>query len=64
MRLVHSHDPVPEDPRPLSVEEIGAAIARAHEDMWAWAAKAEFQLAHVCEHARDRMLDALAARLA
>lgn len=64
MRILHSHDPSPEDIRPLTVEEIGSAITRAHEDMWAWAAKAEFQLADVCERARDRLLDALLARQA
>lgn len=63
MRLIHSHDPTPEDIRPLTTEEIGAAITRAHDDMWVWAARAEFHLAAMCERAVDRMLDALALRL-
>lgn len=63
MHLVHSHDPAPEDDRALTNEEIGEAISRAHDRMWEYAAIGEFQLACVCERARDRMLDALAARL-
>jgi hypothetical protein len=63
MRVLHSHDPAPEDDRALSNEEIGEAVSRAHERMWEYAAIGEFRLAGVCEHARDRMLDALAARL-
>lgn len=62
MRLVHSHDPCPED-RPLSQEEIQAAIQHAHESMWRHASVGEFPLASVCERARDRMLDVLAERL-
>lgn len=64
MRLVHSHDPAPEDARILTDGEITAAVTRAHDRMWVLASLGEFQLAHVCERARDRMLDALAARLA
>lgn len=63
MRLVHSHYPVPDDDRSLTNEEIGEAVARAHARMWEYVAVGEFQLAGVCERARDRMLDALAARL-
>lgn len=63
MRILHSHDPAPGDDRALTLDEIGSAITRAHEDMWAWAARAEFQLAGVCERARDRLLDALLLRL-
>jgi hypothetical protein len=63
MRLIHSHDPVPEDARPLTNEEISEAVRHAHARMWEYAAVGEFQLASVCERARDRMLDALAARL-
>lgn len=63
MRILHSHDPAPEDSRLLTIEEIGAAILRTHERMWEFAALGEFQLARVCERARDRMLDALRARL-
>lgn len=62
MRLVHSHDPCPED-RPLSQEEIQLAIQYAHDSMWGHAATGDFPLALVCERARDRMLDALSARL-
>jgi hypothetical protein len=63
MRLIHSHDPAPEDDRALTNEEIGEAVSRAHDRMWEYAAIGEFRLASVCERARDRMLDALAARL-
>lgn len=63
MRILHSHDPAPEDDRDLTNEEIGSAISRAHERMWEFASLGEFQLAQVCEHARDRMLDALSSRL-
>jgi hypothetical protein len=63
MRLIHSHDPSPDDARILTIEEIGAAITRAHNRMWEYAAMGEFPVACVCEQARDRMLDALRARL-
>lgn len=63
MRILHSHDPAPEDGRLITTEEIGAAILRTHERMWEFASLGEFQLARVCERARDRMLDALRARL-
>lgn len=53
----------PEDARPLTNEEIGEAVRHAHERMWEYVSIGEFQLACVCERARDRMLDALAARL-
>lgn len=55
-------NPVPEDDRILTDEEIKAAILRATERMRGYADIGEFQLAEVCEHARDRMLDALSAR--
>jgi hypothetical protein len=63
MRLVHTHDPEPRDARILSNEEITSAIVRTHVRMWEFASLGEFQLAGVCERARDRMLDALSARL-
>lgn len=63
MRLIHSHDPVPEPSRLLTNEEIGIATYRAHTRMWEYAAMGEFPLACVCEQARDRMLDALSTRL-
>lgn len=63
MRVVHSHDPVPEDARPLTNDEIGEAVRHAHDRVWEYASLGEFQLAVVCERARDRMLDALAKRL-
>lgn len=63
MHILHSRDPAPEDARILTDREISAAITRAHNRMWEYAAMGEFQLARVCEHARDRMLDALSARL-
>jgi len=63
MRLVHSYDPDPQDARILTNEEITAAIVRTHNRMWEYATLGEFALASVCERARDRMLDALSARL-
>jgi hypothetical protein len=63
MRVIHSHDPVPEDDRSLTNEEIGEAVSRAYARMWEYAAIGEFPLASVCERAMNRMLDALAARL-
>ncbi|PWK81708.1 hypothetical protein C8D88_116120 [Lentzea atacamensis] len=63
MRILHSHDPAPEDDRSLTNEEIAEAVRHAHTRMWEYAAMGEFQLAGVCERATDRMLDALAARL-
>jgi len=63
MRLIHSHDPAPEPTRLLTNEEIGTAAKRAHDRMWEYASVGEFQLACVCERARDRMLDALSLRL-
>lgn len=63
MRLIHSHDPDPQDARILTNEEIAAAIYRIHSRMWEYATLGEFALATVCERARDRMLDALSARL-
>lgn len=63
MRVIHTNDPTPEDDRALTNEEIGEAVFRAHDRMWEYAELGEFSLAHVCERARDRMLDALAERL-
>jgi hypothetical protein len=63
MRILHSHDPAPEPSHLLTIEEIGTAAYRAHTRMWEYAAMGEFRLACVCEQARDRMLDALLARL-
>lgn len=63
MRILHSHDPEPRDARILSNEEITTAIVRTHQRMWEYASLGEFQLATVCERARDRLLDALSARL-
>lgn len=63
MRVIHSHDPCPED-RPLSQEEIQTAIQYAHDAMWGHASSGDFPLAAVCERARDRMLDALFEQLA
>lgn len=64
MRLVHSHDPCPDDDRPLTKEEIQDAINHAHASMWEYVELGEFELAGICARARDRMLDALAQRLA
>lgn len=64
MRLIHSYDPDPQDARILTNEEITAAITRIHMRMWEYATLGEFALASVCERALDRMLDALAKRLA
>lgn len=62
MRLVHSHDP-DFDHRPLTDDEIKAAIQAAHVSKWEYAALGEFPLAHVRELAEDRLLLALAERL-
>lgn len=62
MRILHSHDPAPDDARPLTVEEIGSAITRANTGKWEWASLGEFELASVCQRAVDRMLDALGTR--
>lgn len=56
-------DPVPEDARILTDEEIRAAILRTTERMRGYVDAGESQLAEVCERARDRLLDALLARL-
>lgn len=63
MRLIHSHDPSPGDDRALSLDEIKAALNHAHLSMWEYVELGEFDLAMVCERARDRLLDALATRL-
>jgi len=62
MRLIHSHDP-DFDHRPLTDNEIKAAIHTAHLSMWEYAALGEFALAHTRECAVDRLLLALAKRL-
>lgn len=56
-------NPVPEDARILTNEEIQAAILRTTERMRGYADAGEIQLAGVCEHARNRLLDALSIRL-
>lgn len=63
MRVIHTYDPVPCPARLLTNEEIGLAVKRCHDRMWEFAAMGEFDLAEVNEHARDRLLDALFARL-
>lgn len=63
MRLIHSYDPSPGDDRALTTDEIKAAIQHAHTSMWEYVALGEFDLALVCERARDRLLLALHARL-
>lgn len=63
MRLIHSHDPSPGEDRSLTTKEIKAAVQRSHVSMWEYAALGEFDLALVCERARDRLLLVLHARL-
>lgn len=61
MRVIHSHDPVPD--RPVSTDEIKATLLRLRQEMWEYAEMGEFPLAHMRESAMDRLLLALAQRL-
>lgn len=61
MRILHSHDPVPD--RPVAVDEIKATLSRMYQEMWEYAALGEFALASTREAAMDRLLLALAAQL-
>lgn len=61
MRVIHSHDPVPE--RPVTVDEIKATLTRLRQEMWEYAELGEFSLAAMREGAMDRLLLALAQKL-
>lgn len=61
MRVIHSHDPVPE--RPVTVDEIKATLIRLRQEMWEYAELGELSLAHMRESAMDRLLLALAKKL-
>lgn len=61
MRILHSHDPLPE--RPVKVDEIKATLSRIYQEMWEYAELGEFALASTREAAMDRLLLALAVLL-
>ena len=61
MRILHSHDPLPD--RPVNADEIKATLSRMHQEMWEYAELGEFALAATREAAIDRLLLALAALL-
>lgn len=63
MRLIHSHNPVPEHDRSLTNDEIKQTLSRVHATMWEYVELGEFARACVCERAVDRLLDVLLARL-
>lgn len=62
MRILHSHDPAPDD-RALTLDEIKLTLARVHATMWEYAELGELPRAAICERSRDRLLDALLLRL-
>ena len=61
MRILHSHDPAPED-RALTDDELKTTLSRVHSTMWEYAELGEFSRAGICERSVDRLLDALLAR--